>query len=201
MDDNKKRNELDDKKDDTNNESDKNELDKQNDNTPNNDEKNQDDFDDPKFDMNMFEKLDFDDLNEVSEIIKQIVMTRPVWFQIIPFLLILCALTGLINWISFDNIYFMLISIGSICVFDYICTLIIQGVFKRRLIITFGVIKLIPSLIAFIMVGIFMPHITYTSTFRVVLVYIFYNLLKTPLINLIRRTFSKTYRNTQRFKK
>lgn len=196
MDDNKKRNKLDDKNEDTNNESDKNELDKQNDNTPNNDEGN-----DPKFDMNMFEKLDFDDLNEVSEIIKQIVMTRPVWFQIIPFLLILCALTGLINWISFDNIYFMLISIGSICVFDYICTLIIQGVFKRRLIITFGVIKLIPSLIAFIMVGIFMPHITYTSTFRVVLVYIFYNLLKTPLINLIRRTFSKTYRNAQRFKK
>lgn len=196
MDDNKKRNKLDDKNDDTNNESDKNELDKQNDNTPNNDEGN-----DPKFDMNMFEKLDFDDLNEVSEIIKQIVMTRPVWFQIIPFLLILCALTGLINWISFDNIYFMLISIGSICVFDYICTLIIQGVFKRRLIITFGVIKLIPSLIAFIMVGIFMPHITYTSTFRVVLVYIFYNLLKTPLINLIRRTFSKTYRNAQRLKK
>lgn len=126
---------------------------------------------------------DFEDLIKGS---KLQLISSPNYFQIITFITVLCALTGFIDWFTYDKLFMVPILIGFITGIDYLLCIILDK-FLYRLVLRFlGTIKIVPSIIGFVLAGLFLKGITYISFGKVLLVFLCYNVLKKIVSTMIK---------------
>ena len=124
---------------------------------------------------------DFEDLIKGS---KLQLISSPNYFQIITFITVLCALTGFIDWFTYDKLFMVPILIGFITGIDYLLCIILDKFLYRLVLRSLGTIKIVPSIIGFVLAG--LKGITYISFGKVLLVFLCYNVLKKIVSTMIK---------------
>ena len=99
---------------------------------------------------------------------------------------ILLATSGFIPWIKSENILFTLIAFGGIILIEGIFSYIIDRFFLLYVLLTFGLIKVIPTVIGFTLVYFLVPNIESTSVWWVILVIIIYLVARKIILRLLR---------------
>ena len=134
------------------------------------------------------------DITNLEDLIKgsklQLIVA-PNYYQIITFILVLCALTGFIDWFTYDKTIMIPILIGFITGIDYILCIIIDKFLSRWVIRTLGTIKLLPSIISFKLAGCLLKGITYISFGKVLIVFLCYNIFKKMVSSLLSFLFKR----------
>lgn len=93
-------------------------------------------------------------------------------------LLILVALSGFFSWFQYEKVFIIPISFVAIVAIDYLIMFFIDRYMVRLILFSLGLIKLVPSIISFLAVGLFMPYIKFNNFWLVSLVFVLYNAIR-----------------------
>lgn len=110
-------------------------------------------------------------------------------FQLIEVLLsigILVGLTGYISWFKCDKLYFYFIVIGGMTIIEFILGYIVNRFMVKAIFYSFGLVMLVPSVIAFIFAGLLIPLVGAIDIGKLLIVCVLYMIIKRIIMRLIK---------------
>lgn len=101
--------------------------------------------------------------------------------------IVLFALTGYINWMEYEKLIYAILSVIGIVVLESTLDFLVSKFFLKLMVYTLGIIRLLYAPLGFLLVGLFMPTITYPNIFVVIIVIMLYFLLRTVFMQILRK--------------
>lgn len=101
--------------------------------------------------------------------------------------IVLFALTGYINWMEYEKLIYAILSVIGIVVLESTLDFLVSKFFLKLMVYTLGIIRLLYAPLGFLLVGLFMPTITYPNIFLVIIVIMLYFLLRTVFMQILRK--------------
>lgn len=105
--------------------------------------------------------------------------------EIVLSIVLLIASIGYLGWAKCDKIYEYFILIGGIVTIEYVLRLIIDRLFFKFVIISFGTIRLLPPLIAFIICSLLAPGVSIVSIGLLILSFVLYLIIKKVFMDIL----------------
>ena len=110
-------------------------------------------------------------------------------FQLIEVLVsiaILVGLTGYISWFRCEKLYYYFIVIGGISILEFVLGYLVNRFLVKMIFYSFGLIMLVPTIVAFVLAGFIIPLFGTINIGRLVLVGVLYMIVKRILMRIIK---------------
>lgn len=120
--------------------------------------------------------------NKVSK--KKILLFQAI--EVLISILILIGLTGYIKWFRCDKLYDYFIIIGGITIIEFVLGYLINRFCVKAIFFSFGLITLVPTIVAFVFAALLIPLIGTISAGKLVLVGLLYMIAKRIIMRLIK---------------
>lgn len=135
--------------------------------------------------MEQFFKETFEEMEKEGKIkmVNGMPVIRKKW-QLLKLLkplfsfILLLALTGFINWVTYDKIYMGVIAIAIVALLDFVFDGILKRFFMLAILKTFGVLHLLAPILSFTLVCVFFPSLEFPNIGLIILVMILYIVIK-----------------------
>lgn len=125
---------------------------------------------------------------KITDITKKGIMQRKATYTIIEVVLsiiILIALSGYFNWFAYRALWNVFVMIAIVVGIEFVLNFLINRFFIKLFIYSFGLIKIVPSIIGFVIACLFSPGISITNIGLGIIIFILYLIVKNVLMFLI----------------